>query len=67
MNCLLLQVSGKAKRRDAATKTAHYFFKDDSETNLINRNAGIAPVTVSKETFGIIERAIKNSTVSQCI
>ncbi len=40
-------------------------FKDDSETNLINRNAGIAPVTVSDETFGIIERAIKISTVTQ--
>jgi thiamine biosynthesis lipoprotein len=40
-------------------------FKDDSETNLINRNAGIAPVTVSDETFGIIERSIKISSVTQ--
>jgi thiamine biosynthesis lipoprotein len=40
-------------------------FKDDSETNLINRNAGIAPVTVSDETFGIIERSIRISSVTQ--
>ena len=40
-------------------------FKDDSETNLINRYAGIAPVVVSDETFGIIERSIKISSVTQ--
>jgi len=40
-------------------------FKEDSETNLINRNAGIAPVKVSNETFGIIERAISISKVTQ--
>src|SRR3954467_15288665 len=40
-------------------------FKEDSETNLINRNAGITPVEVSDETFGIIERSIKISTVTQ--
>ena len=40
-------------------------FKEDSETNLINRNAGIAPVKVSEETFAIIERSIRISAVTQ--
>ncbi|MGN6295270.1 MAG: FAD:protein FMN transferase [Ginsengibacter sp.] len=40
-------------------------FSDDSETNYINRNAGIRPVTVSAETFAIIERSIKISSVTQ--
>lgn len=40
-------------------------FSDDSETNLINRNAGIQPVTVSDETFHIIERSIKISSITQ--
>ena len=40
-------------------------FKDDSETNLINRYAGIAPVVVSDETFGIIERSTRISSVTQ--
>ncbi len=40
-------------------------FSDDSETNLINRNAGIQPVSVSDETFNIIERSIKISSVTQ--
>lgn len=40
-------------------------FSEDSETNLINRNAGIQPVTVSEETFHIIERSIKISSITQ--
>ncbi len=40
-------------------------FKDDSEANLINRNAGLAPVTVSDEAFNIIERSVKISSVTQ--
>ncbi|HEY4877168.1 MAG TPA: FAD:protein FMN transferase [Puia sp.] len=40
-------------------------FNDNSETNLINKNAGIAPVQVSQETFDIIERSIKISCVTQ--
>ena len=40
-------------------------FSDDSETNLINSNAGIQPVTVSDETFNIIERSIKISSITQ--
>jgi FAD:protein FMN transferase len=40
-------------------------FSEDSETALINRNAGIKPVTVSRETFNIIERSIRISRVTQ--
>jgi thiamine biosynthesis lipoprotein len=40
-------------------------FSKDSETNLINENAGIAPVAISRETFDIIERSIRISRVTQ--
>ena len=40
-------------------------FSDDSETNLINRNAGIQPVAVSDEVFNIIERSIRISDITQ--
>jgi FAD:protein FMN transferase len=40
-------------------------YDEGSETNLINRNAGIAPVVVSPETFGLIERSIRISAVTQ--
>jgi FAD:protein FMN transferase len=40
-------------------------FSDDSETSFINRNAGIMPVPVSRETFELIERSIKISEVTQ--
>jgi FAD:protein FMN transferase len=40
-------------------------YAEDSETNLINRNAGIAPVEVSPETFQLIERAIRISGITQ--
>jgi thiamine biosynthesis lipoprotein len=40
-------------------------FKDDSETNQVNKNAGIAPVKVSRETFNLIERALRISKVTQ--
>jgi len=40
-------------------------FSDDSETNLINRNAGLQPVKVSKEVFDIIERSKKISAITQ--
>jgi len=39
-------------------------FKDDSETNLINRNAGIAPVKVSTEILQLIERSIRISKLT---
>jgi len=40
-------------------------FSEESETALINRNAGIKPVCVSRETFGIIERSIRISQITQ--
>jgi FAD:protein FMN transferase len=40
-------------------------YHDSSETNLINRNAGIAGVKVSEEIFNLIERSIRISGVTQ--
>ncbi|MDP4262182.1 MAG: FAD:protein FMN transferase [Bacteroidota bacterium] len=40
-------------------------YKDDSETNLINKNAGIQPVKVSEEVFRLIERSIRISGFTQ--
>ena len=40
-------------------------FSEESETALINRNAGISPVQVSRETFELIERSVRLSIVTQ--
>jgi FAD:protein FMN transferase len=40
-------------------------YKETSETNLINRNAGINPVEVSDEIFNLIERSIRISSITQ--
>lgn len=40
-------------------------FKETSETNLINRNAGIQPVKVSEETFSLIARSLRISQITQ--
>ena len=40
-------------------------YHESSETNLINRNAGIAAVTVSEEIFNLIERSIRISEITQ--
>jgi len=40
-------------------------FSDHSETNLVNQNAGIMPVTVSRETFNLVERSIRISGLTQ--
>ena len=40
-------------------------FNDNSQTNCINRNAGIAPVPVDKEVFSLIQRSIRISAVTQ--
>ncbi|MBK7560007.1 MAG: FAD:protein FMN transferase [Chitinophagaceae bacterium] len=40
-------------------------FKEDSQTNLINRNAGMAPVKVDREVFDIIKRSKRISEVTQ--
>jgi thiamine biosynthesis lipoprotein len=40
-------------------------FSEDSETSLINRNAGVTPVAVSKETFDLIDRSVRISRLTQ--
>lgn len=40
-------------------------FRDDSETNRINQAAGIHPVQVSEETFRLIQRSLRISSVTQ--
>jgi thiamine biosynthesis lipoprotein len=40
-------------------------YNDNSETNLINRSAGVCPVIVSEETFNLIERSIMISNITQ--
>lgn len=40
-------------------------FKSDSQTNLINENAGINPVKVGAEVFALIERSIAISNITQ--
>jgi FAD:protein FMN transferase len=40
-------------------------YNEDSQTNLINRNAGISPVTVDAEMSGLIERSLKISDLTQ--
>ena len=40
-------------------------YKTDSQTNLINENAGIKPVIVDQEVFNLIERSIAISKITQ--
>lgn len=40
-------------------------FKPDSQTNLINDNAGVKPVKVDAEVFELINRSIRISQISQ--
>lgn len=40
-------------------------FDENSQTNLINRNAGFEPVKVDREVFNIIERAVRLSQLTQ--
>jgi thiamine biosynthesis lipoprotein len=40
-------------------------YNDSSETNLINSNAGVKPVKVSREVFDLIDRSNKISAVTQ--
>ena len=40
-------------------------FDESSQTNLINRKAGIAPVKVDREMYDLIERSKKISTLTQ--
>lgn len=40
-------------------------FQESSQTNLINRNAGISPVRVDKEVFDLIARSVRISRITQ--
>jgi thiamine biosynthesis lipoprotein len=40
-------------------------FADDSQTNRINQNAGIAPVQVDKEVFELVARSLRISAMTQ--
>jgi FAD:protein FMN transferase len=40
-------------------------FNEESQTSLINRNAGISPVKVDREVYDIIDRSIKISELTQ--
>jgi len=40
-------------------------FSEDSQTNEVNRNAGIKPVVVDTEVFNLVERSIKISNLTQ--
>lgn len=40
-------------------------FKDSSQTNRINQNAGIAPVAVDREVFDLISRSVRISAFTQ--
>lgn len=40
-------------------------YSDDSQTNLINVNAGIRPVRVDQEVFALIERSLRLSALTQ--
>ncbi|MFC4686850.1 FAD:protein FMN transferase [Epilithonimonas pallida] len=39
-------------------------FSDESQTHLINKNAGIRPVKVDAEIFGLIERSLRISKIT---
>jgi len=40
-------------------------FSPDSQTNLVNQNAGIQPVVVDKEVFDLIQRSLRISVLTQ--
>lgn len=40
-------------------------FSPDSQTNLVNQNAGIQPVVVDNEVFDLIQRSLRISTLTQ--
>jgi FAD:protein FMN transferase len=58
--CMDLAVD-EIKRIEALLTT----FSDDSQTNRINRDAGVRPVVVDKEVFDLISRSIKISELTQ--
>src|SRR5690349_18587723 len=40
-------------------------FNEESQTNLINKYAGIRPVTVDKEVYDLIARSVRISSLTQ--
>jgi len=40
-------------------------FSDNSETNRVNANAGVSPTQVSRETFNLIQRSLRISSLTQ--
>ena len=59
-HCIDLAIE-EIKRIEALLTT----FKDDSQTNKINRAAGLQPVVVDREVFNLIQRSIKISELTQ--
>jgi len=52
---------GETERIEALLTT----YRDTSQTNQINANAGVSPVSVDKEVFDLVERSIKISILTQ--
>ena len=59
-NCIETSI-GEIRRIENLLTT----FNEDSQTNLINRNAGIMPVKVDKELIDLINRTAKISDITQ--
>lgn len=60
-NHCISRVVDEIKRIEAMLTT----FRDDSQTNQINREAGVRAVAVDKEVFDLIKRSIKISELTQ--
>jgi len=58
--CMVMAVE-EVRRIEALLTT----YADNSQTNLINRNAGVEPVKVDQEVFNLIERCVKISRLTQ--
>lgn len=52
---------GEIRRIEALLTT----FSEESQTALVNRQAGIAPVRVDREVFGLIQRSLRLSALTQ--
>jgi thiamine biosynthesis lipoprotein len=60
-NSLINLAIGEIRRIESLLTT----FNEESQTNLINRNAGIQPVKVDREVFDLIYRSKKISALTQ--
>ena len=58
--CIIMAVE-EVRRIEALLTT----YAESSQTNLINRNAGVEPVKVDEEVFNLIERCVKISRLTQ--